>query len=310
MIGLMKDFDHLGLDGRSLRTFLTVLEAGSVSHAATRLGVSQSAVSHTLDKLRHALRDPLFVRAGRGIIATERARSLQEPIQSVLDGLKSLRDERSFEPTQERMTFVVAANDFPRQLLFPRLITEFEQEGIDAQFRFIPSNVPSARLLHEGHCQFIISPFPPHDRDIFQLLLFRDRIACFFDPDIRHAPQTKQEFFRSDYVEVRFSDYTSALEALAIADMSELKAPRVTVPSFSDLAAFLKGTKFITTQLSTMALGPLAGFGSGKLPFKTKALGLYLVWHRRDHNDPAHIWLRQKIKERATLAVKKTAPKR
>jgi DNA-binding transcriptional LysR family regulator len=306
----MKDFDHLGLDGRSLRTFLTVLEEGSVSHAAARLGVSQSAVSHTLDKLRHALRDPLFVRAGRGIIATKRARSLREPIQSVLDKLKSLKDERSFEPTQERMTFAVAANDFPRQLLFPGLVREFEQKGIDAQFRFMPSNVPSARLLHEGRCQFIVSPFPPEGTDIFQLLLFRDRIACFFDPDIRHAPQNKQEFFCSDHLEVRFPDYTSALVAFGTADMSELKAPRVTVSNFSDLAAFLKGTKLITTQLSTMALGPLAGFGSGKLPFKTKALALYLVWHRRDHSDPAHAWLRQKIEEQATLAVQKPVQKR
>ena len=62
----MSKIDHLGLDGNALTTFLTVLEEMSVSRAAERLGVTQSAVSHTLDKLRVILDDPLFVRVGRG----------------------------------------------------------------------------------------------------------------------------------------------------------------------------------------------------------------------------------------------------
>lgn len=300
----MRKTDYLGLDGRSLRTFLAVLEEGSVTRAANRLGVTQSAVSHTLDKLRVALADPLFVRAGRGIIATERARSLREPIQSVLDRLKSLGDERHFEPTQEHTTFTVAANDFQRELLFPPLVEKFEQQEIDVRFRFVPSDVPAPSMLYEGRCQFIVSPFPPEGTDIFQLLLFRDRLACFFDTDMRDPPRTKNEFFSSEYVEVQFRDYTSALQDLAAVDLTNISSPRVTVPNFGDLAAFLKGTTLITTQLSTMALGPLAGFGSVKLPFKTKPLGLYLIWHARDHSDPAHVWLREKIKQQADQVMK------
>ena len=90
----MSKFDYLGLDGNALTTFLTVLEEMSVSRAAERLGVTQSAVSHTLDKLREIFEDPLFVRAGRGIESTARARALQGPVESVLDDLKSLTDHR------------------------------------------------------------------------------------------------------------------------------------------------------------------------------------------------------------------------
>ena len=77
----MSKIDYLGLDGRTLRVFLTVLEEKSVSRAAERLGVSQSAVSHTLDKLRTIFGDPLFIRIGRGIESTARARALREPIE-------------------------------------------------------------------------------------------------------------------------------------------------------------------------------------------------------------------------------------
>ena len=63
----MSKIDYLDIDGNTLRTFLTVLETVSVTKTADMLGVSQSAVSHTLDKLRSTFDDPLFVRDGRGI---------------------------------------------------------------------------------------------------------------------------------------------------------------------------------------------------------------------------------------------------
>ena len=108
----MKKIDFYSLDGRGLKTFLVVLEEMSVSRAAERLGVTQSAVSHTLDKLRLALGDPLFVRSGRGIAATERAVSLQEPVRQVLDDLKGLTDQRVFDPSIGTLELTIAANDF------------------------------------------------------------------------------------------------------------------------------------------------------------------------------------------------------
>jgi len=95
---LMSNFDHLSLDGYTLRTFLTVLDETSVSRAAERLGVSQSAFSHTLDKLRAIFEDPLFVRVGRGIEPTSRARALRASVESVLEDLKSHTDQRNFDP--------------------------------------------------------------------------------------------------------------------------------------------------------------------------------------------------------------------
>jgi hypothetical protein len=71
----MRQIEHLGLDGHALNALLMVLEESSVSRAAERLGVSQSAASHTLDKLRGIFDDALFVRVGRGIEPTARARA-------------------------------------------------------------------------------------------------------------------------------------------------------------------------------------------------------------------------------------------
>ena len=72
----MSHFDHLNIDGHLLNTLVAVVEAGSVTGAAQRLGVTQSAVSHLLDKLRQITGDPLFVKSGRGIVATACAEGL------------------------------------------------------------------------------------------------------------------------------------------------------------------------------------------------------------------------------------------
>ncbi len=80
----------LDLDGHILRTFIAILENSSVSIAAERLDLTQSAVSHTLAKLRIILGDPFFVRSGQGLSPTKTAISLKEPVQMVLDDLMGL----------------------------------------------------------------------------------------------------------------------------------------------------------------------------------------------------------------------------
>lgn len=291
----MKNIDFSSLDGRSLKTFLVVLEEGSISNAAVRLGVTQSAVSHLLDKLRLILGDPLFVRSGRGITPTERAIALREPIQSVLDGLKALTDERVFDPAMEPLEFTIAANDFQRELMFPRLVRQFEAEGVDARFRFVPAGIPATNLLRQARCDLLITPFPPEGPDIYQKRLFDDEIVCFFDAAMREAPKTAEEFSATDYLEVRFDDRESAMTMLQQFSKVDLGLPRVSVPNFSALAAFLRGSTMVTALPQLLSHVNLKGFAYAPLPFECGRLTMYMTWHKRDHLDPAHCWLRERL---------------
>lgn len=72
----MSKFDWSDLDAHLLQLLVAVVECASITGAAQRLGVTQSAVSHLLDKLRAITGDPLFVKSGRGIVATARAEEL------------------------------------------------------------------------------------------------------------------------------------------------------------------------------------------------------------------------------------------
>lgn len=297
----MNNIDYLGLDGYTLRTFITVLEETSVSKAALRLGVSQSAVSHTLDRLRLAFDDALFVRDGRGIIPTAKAISLREPIESIINNLKSLAEQREFDPLADSLEFTIATNDPPMLLIFPRLIKKLQSEGIKPRFHFLPSGVPSANLSRASRCQLLITPAPPKAKDIIQEQLFQSKMVCFYDAKVRQPPKSWKQFVNSDYAEVKFSDTESSMMALPSIDTAALKGPTITVPNFSALSEFIKGSDLITTQLELMKKGPLKGLDSTALPIKTQPLGVYMAWHQRDDKTPAQQWLRLKIKETVKL---------
>ncbi len=91
----MSKFNMLNVDVKLLSIFCAVYEEGAISKGAARLGLSQPVVSHSLERLRLALNDPLFVRAGRTIIPTERAKVLAPEISELVDRLVNLAEPQT-----------------------------------------------------------------------------------------------------------------------------------------------------------------------------------------------------------------------
>jgi DNA-binding transcriptional LysR family regulator len=293
----MKQIDHLKIDGHTLTTFLAVLDEASVSKAAKRLNLSQSAVSHTLDSLRKKFDDPLFVRVGRGIEPTARAIELRGPAEEVLDGIKKLTLRRDFDPLVEKMEFTIAANDFPTQLIFPKLLRELADEGANVRVRFISSGIPNASSLRASRYRLLITPSPPDDPDLIKQSLLKTPTAVFYDASIRTPPETWEQYLGCEHVEVRFSDSESGMMAVPSVDIKERNTPVVTVPNFSSLPHMIKGTNRIATILEVMKLGLMSELDVAQLPIAADPTDLFLVWHQREHDDPAHRWFRERIIE-------------
>ncbi|MFK7962532.1 MAG: LysR family transcriptional regulator [Burkholderiaceae bacterium] len=288
----MKEIDYLTLDGRAVKTFLIVLEENSVSKAAVRLGVTQSAVSHTLDKLRSAWGDELFVRAGRGIEATEHARNLEMPARALLDGLQAMTHTRKFDPGHESMSFTVAANDFQREMVFPSLMRSARKRGIALSLRLLPSGQPTATMLREERCDFIVSPYRPEGNDIYQTRLFNDELGCCYDRKVWKRAPTMKQLQACDYVSVNFGGGTpDGPMPAALAD----KSPVVTVANFAGVVSFIQGTDLVSIQPKRMGRRLLKPLAVSSAPFKTKPFSMYLLWHKRNQTDPAHRWLRNEI---------------
>ncbi|MEX0365107.1 MAG: LysR family transcriptional regulator [Ruegeria sp.] len=299
----MNKIDFTDLDGKVLRTFLTILEESSVSKAADRLGVTQSAVSHTLGKLRAVLGDPLFVRSGQGLTPTERALALKEPVQKVLDGMRALTEGRPFDPLSEEMQFQIAANDLQRELIFPTLLRAARAEGVRLHLDFVPSGVPDPAILRNDRCQLMLTPLPPDGPDIFQKRLLTSPLMIYYDADHREPPDSWEAYCETEHVEVRFADGRSAKVVMRGVDQSQIRPATVTLPHFNAIPSFVKGGDLISTDTALMRQGPLASLDCAPLPFACDPVSIYMVWHERSTGDPAHRWLRDRIERiAATLA--------
>ncbi|MBD3641400.1 MAG: LysR family transcriptional regulator [Marinobacter sp.] len=291
----MNPIDTLNLDFRSLSTFLAVLDEGSVSRAAVRLGVTQSAVSHTLERLRQALGDPLFVKSGRGIVPTRYALQAGPHIRQILDDLQSLSAGPPFSPATAEFTFTIAANDYQRDLLLPGLVKTLRREAPGISLQVIPSGIPSADMLRKDACDLIISPHPPEATDIMQRGLMADRMVVFYDPAHRAPPNDLADYLKSDHIALLFATGEKPSLDISISARGLSRRNVVTVSNFSGLPEFLRGTDMLATAPERMSKHLMRDFAWVPLPFDFKPFTLLMLWHRRNQNDPAHKWLRNQV---------------
>jgi len=303
----MSKFDHLDLDGHALRLFLAVLEEGSVSRAAGRLGLTQSAVSHALTKLRAILSDPLFVKSGRGIVATAHAEALAEPARRLLATLKDFSRVAAFDARATDLSLIVAANDLQRDLVLPGLLAELQQTFASARLRIVPSDQPTPDMLRDERCDLVISPFPPEGVDILQKRLFSAEYVCFYDAAARAAPADAAEYFAADHVTVVYTTRVGLAFDRAMEAAGHSRRFVVSAPNFAGVPAFLRGTARLATLPSGLTASVMRGFASTPLPARIEgaSFAMYMAWHRRHALDPAHKLVRNLLAREAGKLARK-----
>jgi len=295
LIYFMKIFNHLDLDGHLLQLLSTVIEQGSVTAAAHQLGVTQSAVSHQLDRLRAIVGDALFVKSGRGIVPTARAEALALQAQGLLTQMQGFVHHGSFEAARLTQCFTIAANDLQRDLLLPRLLNRLQAEAPGVTLRVVPSDVPSAEMLRAQDCQLVISPRPPDATDIKHKRLFTDSYRVFYDPAVRKAPRSVKTYAAASHITVVHQPRRS----LDIDDWLIKRGVQrnfaATLSSFAGVAAFVSGTDRLATLPGLLRQSLLRGLADAPVPFETPEMPMYAIWHIRHQQDPVHSWLRQHL---------------
>jgi DNA-binding transcriptional LysR family regulator len=299
----MSKFDWSDLDARLLKLLVAVVDSGSITGAAQQLGVTQSAVSHLLDKLRGITGDALFVKSGRGIVATARAEGLAVQARELLGQLERFARSGGFDPALWQTVFTIAANDFQRDVLLPPLVLRLREAAPGVGLRIIPSNVPSLEMLRLEHCQLVISPRPPEGSDIVQKRLFEDRYRVFYDPAQRAAPASKAEYLAAEHITVVYEPRRALDIDQQLAERGIQRRFVVTVPGFAGLPAFLRGSPLLATAPGLLKADLLHGLASAKVPVPCPSLPMYMVWHLRHQQDPAHRWMREQLEAVAKSVV-------
>lgn len=164
----MKNIDIKNVDLKLLTVFLTVYHERSVSEAAVKLDVGQSLISHSLQRLRKYFCDPLFVRAGKSIRATERAIEIAPVVESIVTQLTQLSEKQSFTPINSTTRFVMAANDYERRIVALPTFNRLAQVAPNVSLVLSNTSEKMATPLRKRDWDVVISPQePPNTGDFY-----------------------------------------------------------------------------------------------------------------------------------------------
>src|SRR5271154_5846941 len=133
----MSDVHFHALDLNLLRLFDALAEEHSVTRAGARLGLTQSAVSHALNRLRHVLQDELFVRGPDGMRPTARAEEIAPRLRHGLDQLQQALAPASFTPAETQRQFTIAAGAYTCTLLMPGVVARVRQAAPACELRLV-----------------------------------------------------------------------------------------------------------------------------------------------------------------------------
>ncbi|HVC50671.1 MAG TPA: LysR family transcriptional regulator [Stellaceae bacterium] len=151
---------HIGdLDLNLLRVFDTLIEVRSVTRAGERLGLSQSAISHALNRLRYVLKDELFVRGPDGMQATARAADMAPRLRQGLLQLELALAPAEFVALKTERRFTFTCTEYAGAVVLPGLIARLRAEAPRAEVRVLPSNLGVAESLRAGRADLAIGSY-------------------------------------------------------------------------------------------------------------------------------------------------------
>lgn len=297
----MKKIDWFALDAKSLHLFLTVMEVGTITGAADKLGITQSAVSHTVEKLREVVGDPLFIRAGRTITPTTYAEQMAEKVERILGEMKGLVQMSSFSPVESEIDLVIAANDFQSSLLMPSFYGQVKKKLKRFTLKVISPQVPTVELLREKKCDLAIVGFSPDAADIMQRPLFTMHTVVFYDPSMRKAPKDMKDYLDSGHIGLSFLQNFKGGVDDVLKSQGQPRRVEISVPNFSSAATYLRGTEMLATLPTLMQLTEMRDFAFAPLPFNFSAGKMNMIWHQSYQEDGQHKWLRREMLEVVNL---------
>lgn len=155
----MNDAHFKNLDLNLLRVFDALLEEESATRAGSKLGLTQSAVSHALGRLRLSLGDDLFVRGPSGLRATPRAVEIGGPIRAALKLLETAVTVPRFDPTVDERVFHISASAYLCSVLMPGVVRRLQAEAPRVKLRIRAVEGALAEDLDHGRLDLVLGGF-------------------------------------------------------------------------------------------------------------------------------------------------------
>ncbi len=282
-----------------LIVFDAVMQERSVTRAGARIGLSQPAMSHALNRLRHMLKDELFVRTPDGMAPTARAEALALPLRKALSEMQLALEPASFDPSSSDRRFVVALNNYAAVVLAPPLVAASLAAAPTVHLDLRPSGtLDIVERLDRGDIDLAIGGATGPGERFATTSLLEDPYVLVVR---RGHPVSRQKLTAKSLGEVPHLEISSSREDTSFIDQwlaahstqrrVALRAPFLSAPAIltqTDMAATL--SRRVAQELIRDHPLQICDF-----PFDAPQIRTTMSWHRRLEGHPAHQWLREMV---------------
>lgn len=294
---------HLAaIDLNLLVTLDVLLAEESVTVAARRLGLTQSAVSRSLARLRELFADELFVRTGAGMRPTRRAFELAGPLRRTLGELGALLEPRErFDPASAKRSFSIATLDAALLTLIGPWSARLPElaPGVDLATRQL--SMPARRDLEAGALDLYISPRFRTAAGVVWTPLQEDDYTCVVWEGHASRRLSLARYAKLEHVLVAPGERPGGTVDRALAELGLTRRVSVRVPSFSTVPYLLIGTQRVATLPRRIARVFVEHYPLRTIepPIDVPRTTLSLGWHELHRDDPGHQWLREQLTQMA-----------
>ncbi|GAA0244645.1 MAG: DNA-binding transcriptional LysR family regulator [Marinomonas primoryensis] len=286
------------IDLNLLYVFQVLIEELNVTKAATRLSVSQPAVSRSLSRLRDVFDDPLFIRTSHGLSATAKTQNLAPLLADTLKGLESLIQPSEFTPQTSKRRFILSTTDFGTLTVLPKILDQFRQEAPGAILDVKSWNEDMVTELDQTSIDVavaVLSKEPP--AAIRAMRLKSDSMVCLArknHPDIQDA-LTLDSYLKANHVQVVLGRREYFAVDRELDKMGYKRQVSVHLPNFVPAARVVMDSDLLLTVPRLFAedmVETVSEIVLHELPFITREFDYSMIWHERFQHDAAHVWFR------------------
>lgn len=287
------------VDLNALVHLQALLEEGSVTRAAGRVGITQPAMSRSLARLRVEFDDPLLVREGRGMALSPYARELAPALGAALASLAGILVPRVPFDGSEAVTLRVAMNDYAGLVLLPRLLARLAKlaPAVSLDIRPFPSWAEVGAELARG----VLDAAVGFDYELPEALthseLFRDEFVVIAR---RRHPRLREGLDARAYVELAHVLVSTRGRVvgsvdLALAQRGLERRVAVTVPHFLVAPEAVRSSDHIATVARRIIELAPRGLAQYEPPLPVAGFGVVLAWHPSQEATRVHGWLRAQV---------------
>ncbi|HET9475319.1 MAG TPA: LysR family transcriptional regulator [Steroidobacteraceae bacterium] len=286
-----------------LPVLVAIHEHGSVSVAAQHLGMSQSAVSTALAKLRLKYSDPLFHRVGHGMKPTTRTRALISPLREAMSRVATtFTTETHFNPRTTERTFTFAMSDVGEMVFMPKILQRLHQAAPRARVRSVAVSAATIeRGLETGEIDLAVGYFPDlREKSFLEKHLFYHYFVCLLRANhpITASTLSMQQFLSLEHAVVNGAGRTNEIFERFLRAKKIHRRVVLETPHFMSIPSIIARSDLIVTVPHAVGMFVKDVHMNIRLaqpPMRTPKIDLKLHWHRNHHSDPKNKWLRELV---------------